>query len=215
MRPLAAALALTVLATPAPAEPTAAERGYKALTETAFIPALLATAGLPNAWKQWGVNEKPADYDAAFRERYGLHPAPYPNDGLPMGLRKAPFLFVQGHRHATACSATAARSSARATSASGNSTLDIQALFEELGAADGAAGEAAVHLQQRPRHQRGRRLRRLPARLPRPGPEACSRVEEPRPARRPVRGRAGLVAAQEEEDDVPHRRRPTRARSAR
>ena len=30
----------------------------------------------------------PAGYAAAFRHRYGLHPAPFPNDGLPMGLRR-------------------------------------------------------------------------------------------------------------------------------
>src|SRR5439155_4621524 len=74
-------------------ELTPAEKGYKALTETAFIPAFWTPKAIPNAWKQWGVSEKPADYDAAVLERYGLHTAPYPNDGLPMGLRKAPRLL--------------------------------------------------------------------------------------------------------------------------
>ena len=77
-------------------EPTAAERGKKALTETAFIPAFWTQKAVANAWRQWGTAEKPADHDAAFRERYGLHPAPYPNDGLPMGLRKAPHLVGTG-----------------------------------------------------------------------------------------------------------------------
>src|SRR5262245_24854087 len=77
-------------------EPTPAERGYKALTETAFIPAFWRTTAIPNAWKQWGIAEKPTDYDAAVLERYGLHPAPYPNDGLPMGLRKAQRLTAMG-----------------------------------------------------------------------------------------------------------------------
>src|SRR5262249_28535817 len=31
----------------------------------------------------------PGGYAEAFRRRYGLHPAPYPNDGLPMGLRRS------------------------------------------------------------------------------------------------------------------------------
>ncbi len=30
----------------------------------------------------------PAGYAAAFNARYGFHPAPFPNDGLPMGLRR-------------------------------------------------------------------------------------------------------------------------------
>src|SRR4051812_19321505 len=90
-----AVLAVLALAVPAAAaEPTAAERGYKALTGTAFIPAFWNSTAIPNAWKQWDLNTKPADYDAAFRERYGLHPAPYPNDGMPMGLRKAPTLLT-------------------------------------------------------------------------------------------------------------------------
>src|SRR5262245_9127905 len=78
------------------AEPTAAEKGYKALTETAFIPGFWSSKSAANSWKHWGVKEKPADFDAAFRERYGLHPAPYPNGGLPMGLRKADLLLGPG-----------------------------------------------------------------------------------------------------------------------
>ena len=86
MSRLLAIAALFAVALPSPAaEPTAAERGYKSLTETAFIPAFWTAKAVPNAWQHWGVKAKPADYDAAFRERYGLHPAPYPNDGLPMG----------------------------------------------------------------------------------------------------------------------------------
>ena len=49
------------------AEPTAAERGHKALTETAFIPAFWTNRVVQNAWKHWdGVTEKPAPrHDAA------------------------------------------------------------------------------------------------------------------------------------------------------
>src|SRR6266542_6303905 len=94
-----ASLVLLAFAAPAVAaekELTPAERGHKALTQTAFIPAFWTPKAIPNAWKQWGVKEKPADYDAAVRERYGLHEAPYPNDGLPMGFRKAPRLLNTG-----------------------------------------------------------------------------------------------------------------------
>ena len=91
-------LALTLLAAQAPAaELTSAERGYKALTTTPFIPASWRPRAYDNVWKRWpGATEKPADYDAAFRDYYGLHPAPYKNDDLPMGFRKGHFLFVPG-----------------------------------------------------------------------------------------------------------------------
>ena len=70
MRFLLAAPALAFFAAGLPAaEPTAAERGYKALTQTAFIPASWRPKAYENAWRRWpGVTEKPADYDAAFRD---------------------------------------------------------------------------------------------------------------------------------------------------
>src|SRR5947209_1646606 len=78
-------------------EPTPAERGYKALTTTPFIPASWRMPAYENVWKRWeGVKEKPANYSQAFADYYGLHPAPYPNDGLPMGVRPGSFLFVKG-----------------------------------------------------------------------------------------------------------------------
>ena len=50
-------------------------------------------AAYRNAGGQWeqpapDPDKDPAAYAAAFRHHYGLHPAPYPNDGLPMGLRR-------------------------------------------------------------------------------------------------------------------------------
>ncbi|HJZ58929.1 MAG TPA: hypothetical protein VKE74_28555, partial [Gemmataceae bacterium] len=89
-RLLAVLLASLFASIASAAEPTPTERGKKALTETAFIPAFWSSRSVPNAWRQWeGITQRPAEYDAAFRNRYGLHEAPYPNDGLPMGLRKA------------------------------------------------------------------------------------------------------------------------------
>ncbi len=121
-------------------EPTPAERGYQALTQTAFIPGFWSTNALANAWKQWGLKEKPADYDAAIRERYGLHPAPYPNDGLPMGLRKAPLLLKTGiGLDCMLCHGGSILG--KSYIGLGNSTLDVQALFEELARADGLSGK--------------------------------------------------------------------------
>jgi len=120
------------------AEPTPAERGKKALTETAFIPAFWSGRAVPNVWKQWGsAAEKPADFDAAFRERYGLHPAPYPNGGLPMGLRTAPYGLL-GTGVAADCMLCHGGSLLGTSYVGlGNTALEIQGLFEELARADG------------------------------------------------------------------------------
>src|SRR5947209_725037 len=67
----------------------AAERGRLALTGKNFNPAVWSLGAYDNAWRHWnGTKTKPEDYDTAFRHHYGLHPAPYPNHGLPMGLRQ-------------------------------------------------------------------------------------------------------------------------------
>lgn len=114
------------------AEPTAAERGKRALESKAFIPSFWPRAAYELAWKQWGVAEKPTDYATAFNERYGLHAAPYANDGLPMGLRAAPYLpLVKGI--ALDCMTCHGGSLlGKSIVGLGNASLDIQSLFEDL-----------------------------------------------------------------------------------
>jgi hypothetical protein len=141
------AIAVLLIATPAlllsadvptPAA-TSAERGYKALTETAFIPGFWSKNAESNAWKHWeGLKAKPGDYQAAFRERYGLHSAPYPNGGLPMGLRKANLILGQGiGADCMLCHGSSILG--KSYIGLGNSTLDIQALFEEMALANGSS----------------------------------------------------------------------------
>ncbi|MBX3400272.1 MAG: c-type cytochrome [Gemmataceae bacterium] len=114
------------------AEPTAAERGKRALESKAFIPSFWPRAAYDLAWKQWGIAEKPTDYAAAFNERYGLHAAPYANDGLPMGLRAAPYLpLVKGI--ALDCMTCHGGSIlGKSIVGLGNASMDIQSLFEDL-----------------------------------------------------------------------------------
>jgi mono/diheme cytochrome c family protein len=139
-RLLPVALLLLIVAPAFTAAPTAAERGHTALTTTAFIPGFWSPRAVDEAWRQWGVAEKPADYPAAFRDRYGLHPAPYPNDGLPMGLRKSRTLFASSV--AADCMLCHGGSIlGKSYIGLGNSTLDIQALFEDFARADGANGK--------------------------------------------------------------------------
>ena len=118
------------------AELDAAARGKKALLERSFIPPSISIAAYRNAWKQWGLKEPPADYAQAFRERYGLHPAPYPNNGYPMGLREVRGLF--GKALANDCMLCHGGSIfGKSYVGLGNASLDYQALYEDLAAADG------------------------------------------------------------------------------
>ncbi|MBX9625562.1 MAG: c-type cytochrome [Gemmataceae bacterium] len=134
------AVVLSAVGTTTAAEPSA-ERGHKALTGTGFIPAFWSAKSLGDAWRHWdGATAKPADYDAAVRDRYGLHPAPYPNGGLPMGLRKGKLLVGTGI--AADCMLCHGGSIlGKSYVGLGNSTLDIQGLFEDLSRASGLGGK--------------------------------------------------------------------------
>ena len=123
------------------AEPNA-DRGREALFTRAFVPAPWSLAAYDNAWKTWlpSLKEKPGAYEDAFREHYGLHPAPYPNGKLPMGLRQGQLLFAKGI--ATDCLLCHGSSiMGKSYPGLGNSALDIQALFSDLGKASGGSGK--------------------------------------------------------------------------
>jgi hypothetical protein len=121
------------------AEMTPAERGKKALEETAFISPSWRAPAYENAWKQWGLKAKPEKYSEQFMDRYGLHPAPYPNNDLPMGLRYANLLLVKGI--AVDCMVCHGGSIiGKSYVGLGNNALDIEALFSELSVADGRNG---------------------------------------------------------------------------
>ena len=91
-----------------------------------------------DAWKRWGLAKQPADYDRAFRERYGLHAPPYENGGLPMGFTRPRGLLGLGQGLGNDCLLCHAGTVAGQTIIGlGNSALDMQSLYEELAAADG------------------------------------------------------------------------------
>jgi mono/diheme cytochrome c family protein len=110
---------------------TAAERGRDAIIRRPMNPPTWSADAYENAWKRWGVAEKPADYRRAFRRRYGLHEAPLDNHGLPLGLMKAKALLGPGL--VNNCLLCHAGSIAGQTYIGlGNAALDLQALFDEL-----------------------------------------------------------------------------------
>jgi Cytochrome c len=129
---------LAIISALSAANPSAVERGETALLQRAFnLPSWSAQA-YKHAWRHWdgALREPPHHYDAVFRERYGLHPAPYANGDYPMGLRQAKGLFSKGI--ATDCLLCHGGSIAGQSHVGlGNATLDIQGLFEDLAAADG------------------------------------------------------------------------------
>ena len=109
-----------------------ADRGREAVHgQPPLNPPVWAPAAYENAWRAWGLKEKPSNYDTTYRERYGLHAPPYENGGLPMGIHVAPGRFGKGL--AGDCLLCHAGSVAGKTYIGlGNASLDMQSLFEEM-----------------------------------------------------------------------------------
>jgi hypothetical protein len=123
------------LAVRAAAPPGAAQRGRKALLTRSYNPPSMNVQAYDNAWRHWGLERKPADYDRLFRERYGLHPAPYPNGKLPMGLRVDTLSTPLGKRKGLAVDCLICHGGSIAGKSYiglGNASLDYQAFYEEM-----------------------------------------------------------------------------------
>src|SRR5207245_645048 len=79
-----------------------------------------------------------AAYASAFRQRYGLHPAPYPNDGLPMGLRRGKARDGSKRGLQLDCLVCHAGSiGGKSYVGLPNTTLDLHTLLADLTRADG------------------------------------------------------------------------------
>ncbi|ADV61501.1 hypothetical protein Isop_0912 [Isosphaera pallida ATCC 43644] len=83
-----------------PYDPDAAARGRAALVGRSFLSPVWSESAYKRVVELWNdrldsepsppdPERDPQAYAQAFQHRYGLHPAPFPNDGLPMGIRKA------------------------------------------------------------------------------------------------------------------------------
>jgi mono/diheme cytochrome c family protein len=117
---------------------TPAQRGEKALLGRPFNPPAWSEQAYKTAWQRWPNRPRtaPEPYAEAFRKHYGLHPSSYPNDGYPMGLRAAQGVLSRGLT--SDCLLCHGGSIAGQSYVGlGNTALDIQALFEDLAAADG------------------------------------------------------------------------------
>jgi mono/diheme cytochrome c family protein len=118
------------------------ERGKHALFTRHFTAPSWTAGAYDELWKLWepAPKKKPADYDAAVRAYYGLHPAPFPNGKYPLGLRETTSLFGKG---VTSDCMLCHGGSILGTSyvGLGNSALDIHSLFEDLNKASGRIGK--------------------------------------------------------------------------
>lgn len=115
------------------AQRVAAKRGEKALISRAFNPPVWSMSGYQSVWKHWqpAIKEAPKNYDEAVREHYGLHPAPYENGRLPMGLREATGLLGKGiTSDCLMCHASSILG--KSYIGMGNASLDVQAFFEDF-----------------------------------------------------------------------------------
>jgi len=94
-------------------------------------PPLWSQSAFDNLWKRWGLTEKPADFAQQVRARYGLQSAPYANDELPMGLHYVKGAFGKGIvNDCLLCHA--GRVAGQTIIGTGNASLDLHHLFEDL-----------------------------------------------------------------------------------
>jgi hypothetical protein len=115
---------------------SSAERGRAIVFHDSLNPAIWSLSAYENLWKQWGLAEKPANYAEAVKQRYGLNTAPFDNNGLPLGLMQAKRLLGKGVvNNCLLCHGGAV--AGQTIIGLGNSTLDLQGLFEDLTKADG------------------------------------------------------------------------------
>jgi mono/diheme cytochrome c family protein len=134
LTPLAVVAAMLVFCGAAHAQEGDAERGKKALLTRSFTPAIWKLDAYESAWKSWdpAPAAKPANYSQAFMDHYGLHPAPYDNDGLPMGLRHGQMPLVGKGISSDCLLCHGGSIGGKSYIGLGNASLDVQAVFEEL-----------------------------------------------------------------------------------
>jgi hypothetical protein len=124
-------------------EPSPAEAGRNHLTGESFLRPVWKDEAYRRAGSVWGggapdPEKDPAAYARAFGARYGLHPAPFPNDGLPMGLKRG--ALADGTRSGVVVDCLLCHGgSIGGTSyvGLGNTQLDLTRLFEEMARAEG------------------------------------------------------------------------------
>lgn len=120
-------------------DPEAVARGRAALLGKGYLKAGWGLDAYTGAGRLWGAEDRdPGAYADAFNRHYGLHPAPYPNDGLPMGLRRAPSRDGSKKGLQIDCLICHGGSIGGTSYVGlGNSQLDLKGLFDDLDRSQG------------------------------------------------------------------------------
>ncbi len=126
-----------------------AERGREALTQRSYLAPSWkwdAYAQAGSLWEEPAPDpvREPEAYAAAFNERYGLHPAPYPNDGLPMGLRRTPWPDGSPGLAIDCMVCHGGSIGGQSLVGLGNTTLDLKGLLTDLTLANGEKPPVSV-----------------------------------------------------------------------
>lgn len=125
------------------AKPSAVDRGREALTSRSVLKPEWSLDIYEKVAELWGddapdPDTDPEGYALAFTRRYGLHPAPFPNDGLPMGLKRStdPSTGRQGLQvDCLVCHGGSI--GGQSFVGLGNSQLDMIGLYQDFFQADG------------------------------------------------------------------------------
>jgi mono/diheme cytochrome c family protein len=136
-------LAIMAAAGSVAAEPTreaagASQRGAAAVRGVPPMnPPVWTTAAFDNLWKPWGLKARPQDVARVFRERYGVLPADYDNQGLPMGFHFTALPLSPKSKAlkgiVTDCLVChAGRVAGQTIIGLPNASLDLQALFDDM-----------------------------------------------------------------------------------
>jgi mono/diheme cytochrome c family protein len=123
--------------------PSSAERGERVLTARSLLKPAWKAESYRNVGKLWGEAApdpatQPEAYAEAFRQRYGLNAAPYPNDGLPMGLKRG--AYPDGTRGGIQIDCLMCHGGSiggKSYIGLGNTQIDARRLLDELTHADG------------------------------------------------------------------------------
>jgi len=108
----------------------AAARGQSLFVDGTLGSPMVPDLALRNLWAVWGTGPILADdaYWEAFRDRYGLVQAPWPNDDYPLGLHRS----GAGTATVNCLLCHADQVAGEVVIGVGNSRLDLQALWDDL-----------------------------------------------------------------------------------
>lgn len=121
---------------------TDAANGQAYLQSNDFAAPSFTLKAYNNLYKQWALESLPDPKVSLgfFESRYGMHQAPYHNDGLPMGLKLAPFPLTLGTVKGIALDCLVCHGGildGKPYPGLGNNSLDLQTFFEDMNKADG------------------------------------------------------------------------------